>query len=208
MKGWRRTLHQSAAVWICKWYFWLLWDQQGRPVQRDARAGSGQEGKPKSRAGWVLWLNWDIVLCVCVSSVCFFCLFVCFQRRCQTGRESCRKNFGSTTCWLTAKPTMITGTRRSKRCWRRRVRVMSDTFRGALVISYIFGLPTALRGSMCSPDEELGSLHSCVFNSKCEEKMDVTKTMCLTLIEVYSIFFFFTLPDLLSGLKLIKIFSR
>lgn len=66
---------------------------------------------------------------------------------------------------------------------------MSDTFRGALVISYIFGLPTALCASMRSPDEELGCLHSCVFNSKCEEKMDVTKTMCLTLIEVYSIFF-------------------
>lgn len=77
MKGWRRTLHQSAAVWICKWYFWLLWDQQGRPVQRDARAGSGQEGKPKSRAGWVLWLNWDIVLCVCVCELSVFFLFVC-----------------------------------------------------------------------------------------------------------------------------------
>lgn len=68
---------------------------------------------------------------------------------------------------------------------------MSDTFRGSLVISYIFGLPTALCASMRSPDEELGSLHSCVFISKCEEKMDVTKTICPTLIEVYSIYFFY-----------------
>lgn len=101
MKGWR-DLHQPVCIWICERCFWLMQD--------------------------FCWTKLSCYQCSCLSKFNeWLVVFVFFQRRLQTGRESCSSIFKTMTCCPILRTVMTTGTGRLKRCLRRTVRVLTQT---------------------------------------------------------------------------------